>query len=72
MKQLISLHFTSIWIDDAIFTLAELYETKLNNTEEAKKLYQQLITDFPGSMLNTEGRKRFRNLRGERVDNLGT
>ena len=72
LKQLISLHFTSIWIDDAIFTLAELYETKLNNTEEAKKLYQQLITDFPGSMLNTEARKRFRNLRGERVDNLGT
>lgn len=72
LKQLISLHFTSIWIDDAIFTLAELYETKLNNTEEAKKLYQQLITDFPGSMLNTEARKRFSNLRGERVDNLGT
>lgn len=72
LKQLISLHFTSIWIDDAIFTLAELYETKLNNTAEAKRLYQQLITDFPGSMLNTEARKRFRNLRGERVDNLGT
>lgn len=72
LKQLISSHFTSIWIDDAIFTLAELYETKLSNTEEAKKLYQQLITDFPGSMLNTEARKRYRNLRGERVDNLGT
>ncbi|SOD20465.1 tetratricopeptide repeat protein [Pedobacter xixiisoli] len=67
LKQLISSHLTSIWIDDAIFTLAELYESKLNNTEEAKKLYQQLITDFPGSMLNAEARKRYRNLRGETV-----
>jgi len=69
LKQLISSHFTSIWIDDAIFMLAELYEGKLNNLEEAKKLYQQLITDFPGSMLNTEARKRYRNIRG---DNVGT
>mgnify|MGYP003574946657 FL=1 len=67
LKQLISSHFTSIWIDDAIFTLADLYEHRLNNVEEAKKLYQQLITDFPGSILNTEARKRFRNLRGETV-----
>lgn len=69
LKQLISLHTNSIWIDDAIFILADLYETRLNNIEEAKKLYQQLITDFPGSMLNAEARKRYRNIRG---DNLGT
>lgn len=69
LKQLIANHANSIWIDDAIFTLAELYESKLNNLEEAKKLYQRIITDFPGSMLNTEARKRYRNIRG---DNLGT
>ena len=69
LKQLIANHANSIWIDDGIFTLAELYESKLNNLEEAKKLYQRLITDFPGSMLNTEARKRYRNIRG---DNLGT
>ncbi|WAC41332.1 tetratricopeptide repeat protein [Pedobacter sp. SL55] len=69
LKQLIDNHTNSIWIDDAIFTLAELYENNLNNLEEAKKLYQRLITDFPGSMLNTEARKRYRNIRG---DNLGT
>ena len=68
LKELIANHATSIWIDDAIFTLADLYEHQLNNIEAAKKLYQQLITDFPGSMLNSEARKRYRNMRG---DNLG-
>lgn len=68
LKQLIANHTTSIWIDDAIFTLADIYEHQLKNIEGAKKLYQQLITDFPGSMLNTEARKRYRNIRG---DNLG-
>jgi tetratricopeptide (TPR) repeat protein len=67
LQLLVSAHLTSIWIDDAIFTLADLYETKLNNVEAAKKLYQQLITEFPGSMLNAEARKRFRNIRGDKV-----
>ncbi|WP_293298455.1 tetratricopeptide repeat protein [Pedobacter sp. UBA4863] len=69
LKQLIVTYTNSIWIDDAIFILAGLYEHKLNNTVEARKLYQQLITDFPGSMLTTEARKRYRNIRG---DNTGT
>jgi predicted Zn-dependent protease len=69
LKLLIANHAESIWIDDALFLLADLEEHKLNHAEEAKKLYQQLITDFPGSMYNAEARKRFRTLRG---DNLGT
>ncbi|WP_343533593.1 tetratricopeptide repeat protein [Pedobacter sp.] len=68
LKKLIANHANSIWIDDALFMLADIYEHKLNNIEAAKKLYQQLITDFPGSMLNSEARKRYRNIRG---DNLG-
>ena len=69
LKTLITEHDTSIWRDDALFTLADILEKKLNNPEEAKKLYQQLMNDYPGSMFNAEARKRFRNMRG---DNLGT
>jgi tetratricopeptide (TPR) repeat protein len=69
LKDLIANHPTSIWIDDALFMLADILEKKLNNPEEAKKLYQQLVTDYPGSMFNAEARKRFRNIRG---DNVGT
>ena len=69
LKTLIADHNSSIWRDDALFKLADLLEKKLNNPEEAKKLYQQLMNDYPGSMFNAEARKRFRNMRG---DNLGT
>jgi tetratricopeptide (TPR) repeat protein len=68
LKEIISNHTESIWMDDALFTLADLMEKKLNNAEEAKNLYQKLMTDFPGSMFNAEARKRFRNIRG---DNFG-
>ena len=69
LKELIATHTESIWIDDALFTLADLYDKKLDKPEEAKKLYQQLMNDYPGSMFNAEARKRFRNIRG---DNVGT
>ncbi len=69
LKEIIAQHTGSIWTDDAIFTLGNLYENKLNDPEQAKILYQKLISDFPGSMYTTEARKRFRKLRG---DNVGT
>jgi len=69
LKALINSYPESIWADDALFTLADLLEKKLDNIEQAKVLYQKLMNDYPGSMFNAEARKRFRNLRG---DNLGT
>lgn len=69
LKELIDQQGSSLWIDDALFTLADLYEKNLKNNEEAKTLYQKLISDYPGSMFTTEARKRFRKLRG---DNIGT
>jgi TolA-binding protein len=69
LKTLTEQQATSIWADDALFTLADLYETNLKNIEQAKKLYQKLINDHPGSMYTNEARKRFRKLRG---DNVGT
>jgi len=67
LKAIITSHSNSIWVDDALFTLADLMEKNLNDIGEAKKLYQQLITDYPGSMFNAEARKRFRNIRGDGI-----
>jgi len=56
-----------IWTDDALFTLGDLYEKKLNDIAQAQLYFQKLITDYPGSMFSAEARKRFRNLRGDGV-----
>lgn len=65
LKALINQHSDSIWMDDALFMLADLYEKTLNQPEEAKKIYQRLMNEYPGSMFNAEARKRFRNIRGD-------
>ncbi len=57
-------HKDGIWADDALFTIADIYERKLKNTELAMKAYQQIIDEFSGSMYMVEARKRFRMLRG--------
>ena len=54
--------------DDAIYTLAEIYQKKLEDKEKAKALYEKILLEFKGSIYTSEARKRFRKLRG---DNLG-
>lgn len=54
-----------ILADDALMMRAELNEFYLDKTEVAKSLYQQLITDYPGSLFTVQARKRFRILRGD-------
>ena len=54
--------------DDALFTMAKLYEEKLNDKEEAMKLYQELLEKYPGSIFISESRKRFRTLRGDPIN----
>ncbi|AOM77755.1 tetratricopeptide repeat protein [Pedobacter steynii] len=65
LKELTEKQQASIWADDALFTLADLYERNIKDNEQAKALYQKLINDYPGSMYTTEARKRFRKLRGD-------
>ena len=51
--------------DDADFKLAELYHYQFKNLEKAKELYQEILTNYPGSLYTVEARKRFRTLRGD-------
>jgi TolA-binding protein len=53
--------------DNAIFELAELYETQLNELEKAKVLYEKLFVDYSASTLAFEARQRFRKLRGDEL-----
>ncbi|HCN84187.1 MAG TPA: hypothetical protein DIT07_11300 [Sphingobacteriaceae bacterium] len=67
LQKIVDSYAFDLWADDALFMLADLYENKLNDPEKAKKLYEKIILDFPGSLYVIEARKRFRNLRGDKI-----
>lgn len=54
--------------DDALFNLAYINENYFSNKDEAKRLYEKLIIQYPGSTFVNEARKRFRILRGDKAD----
>ncbi|WP_298756250.1 tetratricopeptide repeat protein [uncultured Psychroserpens sp.] len=57
-----------ILADDAHYYLAELYQTKLDQPEKAKELYEKIIFDHEDSIYFIEARKRFRRLRGDAIN----
>lgn len=52
----------AMWSDKAIYELADLYETKLNNKEKAKFYFKMLLFDFKGSVFSDMAKKRYKNL----------
>jgi tetratricopeptide (TPR) repeat protein len=53
--------------DNAMYALAHLYEIRLNAPEKARDLYEKLFMDYSGSVFAVDARKRFRILRGDKV-----
>jgi tetratricopeptide (TPR) repeat protein len=68
LSKLINLYSDDIYGDDALFLLGDINETYLKNPERAKETFYKLLTDFPGSVFAVEARKRFRNLRGDKIN----
>ena len=67
LQQIIDNHIDEIKADNALFELATLYENQLDDEEKAKALYERIFVDFSGSTFAVEARKRFRILRGDKV-----
>ena len=57
-----------ILADDALFMMANLYQDKLGNEEKAMELYERMLTEYQGSLYVVESRKRFRSLRGDKLN----
>ena len=53
--------------DNALYALAQIYETRLSNPEKAKELYEKIFIDYSGSVFAVDARKRFRILRGDKI-----
>lgn len=68
LQKIIDKYSDDILGDDATFLLAQLYDTKLNDKEKAMQSYNDVFVKFPGSMFAVDARKRYRQLRGDKVE----
>jgi len=68
LQKVVEMYPYEILADNALFKRGDLYENVFENSEKAMALYQQLLIDYPGSLLTTEARRRFRALRGDNTD----
>jgi tetratricopeptide (TPR) repeat protein len=66
-EKIVANYKEDIRADNALFEMAALYEGPLKNKDKAKGLYEKLFTEFTGSTLAVEARKRFRILRGDKL-----
>ncbi|KJD33867.1 hypothetical protein PK35_03730 [Tamlana nanhaiensis] len=57
-----------IFIDDALYHLAQLYQYQFSEPEKAKNFYEQIIFNHADSIYFVEARKRFRTLRGDAIN----
>jgi tetratricopeptide (TPR) repeat protein len=67
-KKILDYDSASVIADDALFQRAKLHENKLSNKEKAMQLYEDLLTNYPGSLYAVEARKRYRTLRGDSIN----
>jgi tetratricopeptide (TPR) repeat protein len=65
LQRIVDEHLEGIRGDDALFRLAELHETQLQNPDKARELYERLFIELSGSTFAVEARKRYRRLRGD-------
>lgn len=68
LKLLYSKFGHDLYGDDALFAMAKLNQEKLNDKDQAMKMYQELMEKYPGSIFVAESRKRFRILRGDVIN----
>lgn len=53
--------------DNSLYALAQIYELKMKDLEKAKEIYEKIFLDYSGSVFAVDARKRFRILRGDKV-----
>jgi len=66
-KEIAEKYPEDIRADNALFALAQILELRTIDLEKAKELYEKIFMDYSGSIFAVEARKRFRVLRGDKV-----
>lgn len=65
-QQIIDNHSDGIYVDEALFFSAEIYNDELKDTEKAKALYEKVIFSHQDSIYFVDARKKYRELRGDK------
>ncbi|MBI1837217.1 MAG: tetratricopeptide repeat protein [Flavobacteriia bacterium] len=68
LEELMKYYAQDILADDALFQLGDIYENHLNDKEKAAEYYKRILFDYKGSLHVIEARKRYRLLRGDKLD----
>lgn len=68
LNRMIAFYPSELFVDDAWFLRAEIQHYYLKNKSKAMEFYQELISNFPGSLLTHEARQRYRVLRGDVIN----
>ena len=63
-------HKDGIYVDEALFYSAEIYNKQLNDPEKAKSFYEKVVLEHPDSIYFTEARKQYRQLRGDKQQGI--
>lgn len=64
-KSIIENHKDGIYIDEALYFSAEIYNLQLKDPEKAKPLYEKILFEHEDSIYFVDARKKFRQLRGD-------
>lgn len=59
---------SDLYLDDALFFMANIYADQKKNKDKAMELYLQLIKEYPGSVFVVDARKKLRQLRGDSLN----
>ena len=64
-KEIIDKHADGIYVDEALFFSAEIYDKQLKQPELAKPFYEKMIFKHQDSIYFIEARRKFREIRGD-------
>lgn len=64
-QKIIENYKEGIYVDEALFFSAEIYNKKLSDPEKARALYEKVLFEHEDSIYFVEARKQFRQLRGD-------
>ena len=64
-QTIIDLHSDGIYIDEALYFSAELYNKTLQMPDKAKPLYEKILFNHQDSIYFVDARRKFRELRGD-------